>query len=120
MKYEIELFKNNNNNNSNQITTTNNNQNIITNSNNNNTVNNTINIIKFGARGPKRSSHPCGSERLSEILTEAEMMKITKYINLSVNESIKMVHFNNKRPQYKNIRIKNLKDVYLLFFLLKK
>ena len=103
------------------------NKQIINNNNNNNNNSNNINngiiinnIVKFGARGPKRSSHPCGSERLSEILTEAEMMKITKYINLSVNESIKMVHFNNKRPQYKNIRIKNLKDVYLLFFLLKK
>ena len=92
LKYEIELFKNNN---SNQITTTNNNQ-ITTNNNsnnNNNTVNNnTINIIKFGG------------ENLSEILTEAEMMKIIKYINLSVNESIKMVHFNNKRTQYKQIK----------------
>ena len=98
-KYEIELLNNNN-----QITTTNNNQ-ITTNNNsnnNNNTVNNnTINIIKFGG------------ENLSEILTEAEMMKIIKYINLSVNESIKMVHFNNKRPQYKNIKIKNLKDNHL-------
>ena len=55
-KYEIKLLKNN----SNKITT-NNNQNITTNnnnSNNNNTINN-INIIKFGARGPARSSHPC-------------------------------------------------------------
>ena len=104
LKYEIELLKNNNNN---QITTTNNNQNITTNS-NNNTVNNTINIIKFGG------------ENLSEILTEAEMMKITQYINLSINESIKRVHFNDKRPEYKNIKIKNLKNVYLLFFLLKK
>ena len=101
LKYEIELFKNNN---SNQITTTNNNQ-ITTNNNsnnNNNTVNNnTINIIKFGG------------ENLSEILTEAEMMKIIKYINLSVNESIKRVHFNDKRPEFKNIKIKNLKDKHL-------
>ena len=97
MKYEIELFKNNN---SNQITTTNNNQ-ITTNNNsnnNNNTVNNnTINIIKFG------------SERLSEILTENEMLKITEFINSSVNESIKRVHFNDKRPELQNIVIKNLK-----------
>ena len=108
LKYEIELLKNNsnnqiiNNNNNNQITTNN------KNSNNNNSVNNTINIIKFGG------------ENLSEILTEAEMMKITQYINLSINESIKRVHFNDKRPEYKNIKIKNLKNVYLLFFLLKK
>ena len=105
-KYEIELFKNNSNqitNNNNQITTNNNNH-ITTNNtvnNNNNTVNNTINIVKFGG------------ERLSEILTEEEMMKITKYINFSVNESIKSVHFNDKRPEFKNIRIKNLKGNHL-------
>ena len=104
LKYEIELLKNNSNNN-NQIINNNNNNNQITtnnkNSNNNNSVNNTINIIKFGG------------ENLSEILTEAEMMKIIKYINLSVNESIKRVHFNDKRPEFKNIKIKNLKDKHL-------
>ncbi len=73
---------------------------ITTNNNSNNTINN-INIIKFG------------SERLSEILTEEEMLKITQYINLSINESIKCVHFNDKRPEFKNIRIKNLKNKYL-------
>ena len=101
LKYEIELFKNNSNQitNNNQITT--NNNHITTNNNNNNTVNNTINIVKFGG------------ERLSEILTEEEMMKITKYINFSVNESIKSVHFNDKRPEFKNIRIKNLKGNHL-------
>ena len=108
LKYEIELLKNNSNNN-NQIITTNNNNQITTtnnkNSNNNNSINNTINIVKFG------------SERLSEILTDNEMLKITEFINSSVNESIKRVHFNNKRPELKNIRIKNLKDVYLLFFI---
>ncbi len=45
---------------------------IIVNSNNNN-INNTINIVKFG------------SERLSK----NEMLKITEFINNSVNESIK-------------------------------
>ena len=110
MKYEIELFKINNNQitNNNQIITTNN-----SNINSNNNINNTINIVKFGARGPKRSSHPCGSERLSEILSENEMLKITEFINSSVNESIKRVHFNNKRPEFKNIRIKNLKAKHL-------
>ncbi len=71
------------------------------NNNSNNTVNNTINIVKFG------------SENLSEILSENEMLKITEFINSSVNESIKRVHFNNKRPELKNIRIKNLKDKHL-------
>jgi hypothetical protein len=41
------------------------------------------------------------------------MLKITEYINNSVNESIKCVHFNDKRPELKNIRIKNLKNKYL-------
>ena len=94
LKYEIELLKKNNNN---QIITTNNNSNNTNNSNNNN-INNTINIVKFG------------SERLSEILSENEMFKISEYINNSINESIKRVHFNDKRPELKNIMIKNLKD----------
>jgi hypothetical protein len=97
LKYEIELFKNN----SNQIITTNNNSN---NNSNNNTVNNTINIVKFG------------TEKLNEILSENEMLKITEYINNSINQSIKMVHFNNKRPELKNIRIKNLKDKNLQIY----
>jgi hypothetical protein len=49
------------------------------------------------------------------------MFKITEYINNSINESIKQVHFNDKRPEFralvpkqdtksilKNIMIKNL------------
>jgi hypothetical protein len=52
-----------------------NNQIITTNSN----INNTINIVKFG------------TEKLSEILNENEMLKITEFINNSVNESIKRV-----------------------------
>ncbi len=76
-KYEIELLKNNNN----QIITTNNNTNTknSNNNNNNNNINNTINIVKFG------------TEKLSEILNENEMLKITEFINNSVNESIKRV-----------------------------
>ena len=35
-------------------------------------------------------------------------IKITEYINNSINQSIKMVHFNNKRPELQNIIIKNL------------
>jgi hypothetical protein len=95
----IEILKNNNNN---QIITTNNNN--SNNNNNNNTVNNTINIVKFG------------TERLSEILSKNEMLKITEFINNSVNESIKRVHFNDKRPEFKNIIIKNLKDKNLKIF----
>ncbi len=67
----------------NQIITTNNTNTNTKNSNsnnsNNNNINNTINIVKFG------------TERLSEILNENEMLKITEFINNSVNESIKRV-----------------------------
>jgi len=92
LKHEIELLKNNNNT-------------IINNTINNNVINNnTINIVKFG------------SENLSDILTDKEMFRITKFVNSAVNESIKTVHFNNNRPEFKNIRIKNLKDKYLEVF----
>ncbi len=64
----------------------------------------------------ERASHPCGNERLSEVLSETEMLKITEYINNSINESIKRVHFNDKRPELKNIMIKNLKDKNLHIF----
>jgi hypothetical protein len=95
-KYEIELLKKNNNN---QIITTNN-----TNNSNNNNINNTINIVKFG------------NERLGDVLSKDEMFKITEYINNSINESIKQVHFNDKRPELKNIMIKNLKDKNIYIF----
>ena len=66
----------------------------------NNIQNNNINVtyVKFG------------NENLSEILTEKEMKKILSHVRLSVEESIKMVHFNDNRPQYKNIFITNMKD----------
>ena len=89
LKYEIEILKNN----KNQIITTNNHTN--NNNTNNHTNNNTVNIIKFG------------TEKLNEILSEQEMLKITEFINSSINESIKRVHFNDKRPELKNIVIKN-------------
>ena len=116
---EIELLKKNNNQiiSTNKIINNNNNNNTV-NNNNNNTINNTINIVKFG------------TEKLSEILSEKEMLKIiariagvythqrwvTKFINNSINESIKLVHFNDKRPEFKNIFIKNLKDKYLQIY----
>jgi len=93
--------QNNNNNNINNINNTQNNninnniQNI-----NNNIQNNNINVtyVTFG------------NEKLSEILSEKEMKKILSHLRLSVEESIKMVHFNNERPQYKNIFITNMRD----------
>ena len=88
----------------NNINNTNNNINNINNINNNinniNNINNNINVtyVKFG------------NENLSEILSEKEMKKILSHLRLSVEESIKMVHFNNERPQYKNIFITNMQN----------
>ena len=74
--------------------------------NNNNNINNgsinngTINIVKFG------------SEDLSSILSQSEVLKILNRKMSSLEESIKLIHFNDKRPQLKNIYITNLKDQY--------
>jgi len=89
------------NNNNNNITNTQNNN--ITNTQNNNitnTHNNNINVtyVKFG------------SENMSKLLSEKEMKKILSQIRLSVEESIKTVHFNDNRPEYKNIFITNMRD----------
>jgi len=76
------------------------NQNIINgNSNNINsgTVNN-INIIKFG------------NENINQILNQKEKLKILEARFLSLEESIKRIHFNDARPEYQNILITNLRD----------
>lgn len=44
------------------------------------------------------------------------MLQITDKIIFSINESIKRVHFNNKRPEYKNIKIKNLNSKNLQIY----
>ncbi len=73
--------------------------------NNNNTTNNTINIIKFG------------SEDLKAIFTEKEILNILKnYKKLSLEESIKAIHCNDERPEYKNIYITNLRNDYAYTF----
>ena len=38
------------------------------------------------------------------------MLKIVNKCRYSVEESIKLVHFNDNRPEYKNILITNLRD----------
>ena len=81
-------------NNINNINNINNTQNNI------NNINNNINLtyVKFG------------NENLSELLSKKEMDKILSQVRLSIEESIKLVHFNDKRPQYKNVFITNMKD----------
>ena len=73
----------------------NNNSNNITNNTNNGTINtiNTINIVKFG------------SEDLAAILSQTEILKILNRQKSSLEESIKLTHFNKKRPELKNIYI---------------
>jgi hypothetical protein len=74
------------------------NKQLINNNTNNGTINNTINIVKFG------------SENIKDILNEKEIIHILNQHYSAIEESIKTVHFNNKRPEYKNIYITNLRD----------
>jgi hypothetical protein len=76
------------------------NKNLVTgnnNSNNNNTINN-IQIVKFG------------SEDIKNILSDKEIKKILNSKYQALEESIKQVHFNDDRPEYRNIYITNLRD----------
>ena len=77
-----------------------NNQLITTNNGTINNITNNISIEKFG------------SEELNKILSQSEILKILDRKMCSLEESIKMIHFNDKRPEYKNIYITNLKDDY--------
>ena len=73
----------------------------------NNTINNnnnTINIVKFG------------TEDLHNIFTEKQMFNLINKGGSCINESIKYIHFNDKKPEYKNIFITNLKDKYAYVF----
>jgi hypothetical protein len=78
------------------------NNNIQTNNitNNNNTTNNTINnvYVKF----PNIS--------YDKILSKKEILKILNKMCLSLEESIKTIHFNDKYPEYNNVYITNLRD----------
>ena len=76
------------------------NKQLINNNINNGTINNTVNIIKFG------------TEDINNILSQSEILKILNKKMLSLEESIKMIHFNDMRPEFKNIYVTNLKDQY--------
>jgi hypothetical protein len=88
----------------NQLTNSNNSNNNSNNTNNGIINNKTVNIVKFG------------SEDLASILSKSEILKILNHKMMSLEESIKAIHFNNKRPQFKNIYITNLKDKYAYVF----
>ncbi len=80
------------------------NKQLINNGTINNTIN-TINIIKFG------------TEDLKNIFTEKEILNILKnHKILSLEESIKAIHCNDARPEYKNIYITNLRNEYAYTF----
>lgn len=72
----------------------------ITNITNNNTTNNTINnvYVKF----PNIS--------YEKILSKKEILNILNKMYLSLEESIKTIHFNDKYPEYNNVYITNLRD----------
>ena len=77
----------------------------INNTVNNNTINNKIvNIVKFG------------TEELHKILSQSEILKILNKKMCSLEESIKMIHFNDSKPEFKNIYITNLKDQYAYIY----
>jgi len=69
-----------------------------------NNINNTINIVKFG------------SEDLNKIFSQSEILKVLNRKMLSLEESIKTIHFNDNRPEFKNIYITNLKDQYAYIY----
>jgi hypothetical protein len=85
LKQELELLKSQNN------KTLNINKGVINN-------NNTINIIKFG------------SEDILKILSPSQQKEIMCCRYLSVEKSIKTIHFNDKFPEYQNIKITNLRS----------
>jgi hypothetical protein len=69
----------------------------LTNNINNGTVNNNT-IVKFG------------SVNINSVLTPKEVMGVLLKPFLSTEECINLIHFNDKRPEYNNIFITNLKD----------
>jgi hypothetical protein len=64
---------------------------------NNGTINNNV-IIKFG------------NVNIKDVLSNKEIMSILYKPFVSVEECVKMIHFNDKLPQFNNIYITNLKD----------
>jgi hypothetical protein len=78
------------------------NKQLINNNNNsnntNNTINNNITLVKFG------------QENLRNTLTKKEKFQILDKMYYSLEESIKLTHFNEKHPELRNIYITNMRD----------
>lgn len=81
-----------------------NNTNNINNINNGVIFNNMINIVKFG------------SENFSNIFSEDEVIKLLNRKRMSIEESVKMIHFNKARPEYQNVYITNLRNEYAYIY----
>lgn len=64
----------------------------------------TTNIVQFG------------TENLNTILSQSEILQILNKGVGSLEESIKLIHFNDMRPEFKNIYITNLKDQYAYIY----
>ena len=64
---------------------------------NNGTINNSV-IMKFG------------NVNIKDVLSDKQIMNLLHKPFISVEECVKMIHFNDKLPQYNNIYITNLKD----------
>ena len=64
---------------------------------NNGTINNNV-IMKFG------------NVNIKDVLSDKQIMNLLYKPFVSVEECVKMIHFNDKLPQYNNIYITNLKD----------
>jgi len=86
-------------NNINNNTTNNTNNNTINNT-NNNTINNTINNTTNNNNNINLTFVKFEHENISELLTNKEMFKIINKARSSVKESVKLVHFNDERPEY--------------------
>ena len=65
---------------------------------NNGTINNNNVIIKFG------------NVNINDVLSNKQIINLLHKPFVSVEECIKMIHFNEKLPQYNNIYITNMKD----------
>jgi len=64
---------------------------------NNGTINNNV-IMKFG------------NVNINDVLSNKQIMNLLHKPFVSVEECIKMIHFNDKLPQFNNIYITNMKD----------
>ena len=65
---------------------------------NNGTINNNKNIIKFGG------------VNIQSVLKPREVMGVLEKPFRATEECMKLIHFNDKRPEYQNIYITNMKD----------